>query len=67
MKPLDLWYNLNMVIDYIKNLILGVAEKNPSSKIVNLFKKNAKIINLKNHGLIAVGNDLKETVNYVLR
>ena len=29
-----------MIKDYFKNLLLGVAEKNPSSKLVNLFKKN---------------------------
>ena len=29
-----------MIKNYFKNLLLGVAEKNPSSKLVNLFKKN---------------------------
>lgn len=29
-----------MIKDYFKNLLLGFAEKNLSSKIVNLFKKN---------------------------
>ena len=38
-----------------------------AKKTLNLFKKNIRIINLKNHGLVAIGNDLKETVNYVLR
>jgi len=33
-------YNLGMFIDYIKNLILGIAEKKPNAKIFNLFKKN---------------------------
>ena len=33
-------YNLGMFIDYIKNLILGNAEKKPNAKIFNLFKKN---------------------------
>lgn len=38
-----------------------------ATKPINLFNKNTKVINLKNHGLIAVGNDLRETINYVLR
>lgn len=38
-----------------------------ATKPINLFKKNTKVINLNNHGLVAVGSDLKETVNYVLR
>lgn len=38
-----------------------------ATKPANLFKKNTKVINLKNHGLVAVGNNLMETVNYVLR
>lgn len=33
---------------------------------IKLFKKNTKVINLNNHGLVAVGSDLRETVNYVL-
>lgn len=32
-----------------------------------LFRKNIKVINLKNHGLVAIGSDLKTTTNYVLR
>lgn len=38
-----------------------------ATKPISLFKKNIRVINLKNHGLIAIGIDLKETVNYVLR
>ena len=30
-----------MFMDYLKNLIMGVAEKNSNSKIVNFFKKNS--------------------------
>jgi len=37
-----------------------------ATKPLGLFKKNIRVINLKNHGLVAIGNDLKETVNYVL-
>ncbi|MDD5290080.1 MAG: phosphopantothenoylcysteine decarboxylase [Patescibacteria group bacterium] len=40
---------------------------NYAIKPLNLFKKNIRIINLKNHGLVALGRDLTETVNYVLR
>jgi len=38
-----------------------------ATKPVNLFKKNTKVINLKDHGLVAIGGDLKEAVNYVFR
>lgn len=37
-----------------------------ATKPLSLFKNNRRVINLKNHGLIAIGSDLKETVNYVL-
>ena len=37
-----------------------------ATKPVSLFRKNIRIINLKDHGLIAIGSGLKETVNYVL-
>ncbi len=33
----------------------------------HLFRDKTRVINLKNHGLIAVGTDLQETVNHVLR
>lgn len=37
-----------------------------ATKPTALFNKSTRIINLKDHGLVAIGNDLNETVGYVL-
>jgi len=38
-----------------------------ATKPLSLFKNNIRVINLKNHGLVAIGEDLKKTIDYVLR
>jgi ribulose-5-phosphate 4-epimerase/fuculose-1-phosphate aldolase len=66
--------HINAVVhthNFAKNALTTAFSYTPgtleyAAEALNLFKKNIRIINLKNHGLAAIGKDLEETVKYVL-
>lgn len=71
----DKFPNINVVVhthSFVQKAPTTVFPYSPGTieyaiEPLKLFNKNSKVINLKDHGLIAIGDDLKTTVEYVLR